>query len=91
MVFVYTYQSEISQGRLKCISFSRNYKKYNWFRYDNHGLLDHSHSLIEAIRLIIKYNSTSKIDFNNSNNCFINKNIFIDSNIFNHLKSIKYL
>ena len=84
------YQSEISQGRLElAYHFQEIIKSITGLGISNHGLLDHSHSLIEAIRLIIKYNSTSKIDFNNSNNCFINKKyILVDSNIFNHLKKV---
>lgn len=84
------YQSEISQGRLElAYHFQEIIKSITGLGISNHGLLDHSHSLIEALRLIIKYNSTSKIDFNNSNNCFINKKyILVDINIFNHLKKV---
>ena len=84
------YQSEISQGRLElAYHFQEIIKSITGLDISNHGLLDHSHSLIEAIRLIIKNNSNNKFDFNNSNNSFSKKKyILIDSNIFYHLKKV---
>ena len=82
------YQSEISQGRLElAYHFQEIIKSITGLDISNHGLLDHSHSLIESIRLIIKHNS--KIDFNSSTNSFLNKKyILVDNNIFYHLKKV---
>ena len=84
------YQSEISQGRLElAYHFQEIIKNITGLDVSNHGLLDHSHSLIEAIRLTIKHNSNTKFGFNNLENSFSKKKyILIDSNIFFHLKKV---
>jgi len=73
------YQSEISQGRLE---FNFLYQKFienvTGLGISNGGLLDHSHSLFEAVRLSIAKNKKMEGT----------KYVLIDSNLFNNLKAV---
>lgn len=74
------YQAEISQGRLELgYTYQTIIQNITGLQYSNCGLLDHSHSIFESIRIIINYNSKN----NNTN-----KIIVIDENIFDHLKDV---
>ena len=71
------YQSEISQGRLELThNYQEIIKKITGNEISNSGLLDHSHSLFEAIRIII-----------NSNRC-AKKIILVDKFLFDNLKAV---
>ena len=71
------YQSEISQGRLELTyNYQEIIKKITGNEISNAGLLDHSHSLFESIRIIV-----------NSNKC-LKKIVLVDKNIFFNLKNV---
>ena len=71
------YQSEISQGRLELTyNYQEIIKKITGNHISNAGLLDHAHSLFEAIRIIIGSNKCAK------------KIILVDKYIFNNLKAV---
>ena len=71
------YQSEISQGRLELTyKYQEIIKKITGNEISNAGLLDHSHSLFESIRIIINSNKTGK------------KIVLVDKNIFLNLKNV---
>lgn len=71
------YQSEISQGRLELThNYQEIIKKITGNHISNSGLLDHSHSLFESIRIIINSNKLDK------------KIVLIDKNIFNNIKKV---
>ena len=71
------YQSEISQGRLELTyKYQEIIKKITGNEISNAGLLDHSHSLFESIRIIINSNKSGK------------KIVLVDKNIFFNLKNV---
>lgn len=74
-----SYQSEISQGRLELTYLYQEFiKSISGLDISNSGLLDHSHSLFEAIRL--------SINNNNKNN--EKKYVLVDNNLFNNLNNV---
>ena len=55
------YQSEISQGRLEMTyNYQQIIQKITGNDISNSGLLDHSHSLFESIRIIINNSNLKK-------------------------------
>jgi glycine dehydrogenase len=74
-----SYQSEISQGRLELTYLYQEFiKSVSGLDVSNSGLLDHSHSLFEAIRLSI----------NNSYKNDKKKYVLVDKNLFNNLNNV---
>ena len=78
------YQAEIAQGRLELgYVYQTIIKNITGLDFSNAGLLDHSHSLFESIRMIINYNNKFfPVEKNNP------KIIVCDKFIFDHLKRV---
>jgi glycine dehydrogenase len=78
------YQAEIAQGRLELgYVYQTIIRNLTGLEFSNCGLLDHSHSLFESIRMIINYNKKNyPVEKDN------NKVIICDKNMFDHLKLV---
>lgn len=75
-----SYQSEMSQGRLELgYYYQEIIKSITGMDVSNAGLLDHSHSLIEAMRLM---------EANNKHSKNIQKTILVDVNLFDNMVSV---
>lgn len=75
-----SYQSEMSQGRLELgYYYQQIIKSITGMDVSNSGLLDHSHSLIEAMRLM---------EANNTHSKNANKTILVDVNLFDNMKLV---
>lgn len=75
-----SYQSEMSQGRLELgYYYQQIIKSITGMDVSNAGLLDHSHSLIEAMRLM---------EANNKHSKNAEKTILVDINLFDNMKLV---
>lgn len=73
-----SYQSEMSQGRLELgYYYQKIIRSITGMEVSNAGLLDHSHSLIEAMRLMEANSKGTE-----------NKTILVDVNLFDNMMSV---